>query len=367
MKRLSFPRQTGASVKNQLPKTSNHSRRPAVAASGPDLYVFGWPSFLGGADTKMAHLLRLLHRHRRITLIPTYPDQLEEKVWTRELDKLGVAYLSIDQLPHRLHGIGLALCNSAFFKDGIAKRAKDLGLKVIWSSEMMWHHEGELDAVKQGLVDKVLYTSELQKEKLAQGYGTVPSAITGNYIDPACFPFRERRNSTFTIGRLSRADPDKYSEDFPVFYESLGLGDVRFRVMAWDQDLRAKYSWHPFSRQWDLLEPEAEPQLAFLHSLDLFVYPLGHRFVESWGRSTVEAMLTGAIPLVPRGHHLENLMEHGESGYICDDFLEYQDHAQRLSRDYALRQKMARQSHHHAKRRLCNAQEHLHVWLEALQ
>ena len=31
--------------------------------------------------------------------------------------------------------------------------------------------------------------------------------------------------------------------------------------------------------------------------LDLFVYPLGHQFIESWGRVVAEAMLTGCVPI----------------------------------------------------------------------
>ena len=250
----------------------------------PPVYLFGWPSFLGGADTKVAHLLRLLHRDFAFTVIPNDAPRLEEKVWTRELDQLGIAYTTLDRLPRRLKGAALAICNDRFFTDGIANQARDRGLRVIWSSEMMWHQQGELDAVKQGVVDKVLYTSEIQKRKLSPGYGGLPSHITGNYIEPQAFPFIERRNPTFAIGRLSRPDPAKYPEDFPVFYECLGLGDVRFRVMAWSEDLRRKYAWHRFDDRWDLLESEAEPQVRFLHSLDLFVYPLGHQFVESWGR-----------------------------------------------------------------------------------
>ena len=59
--------------------------------------------------------------------------------------------------------------------------------------------------------------------------------------------------------------------------------------------------------------------------MDRLVYPLGHKFIGSWGRSTVEAMLTGCIPLVPEGHPLENLMIHGETGYVCGDFLEWKE------------------------------------------
>ncbi len=331
------------------------------------LYIFGWPSCLGGADTKLAHLLVLLHEHLQITVIPNERRRLEEEFWIHFLDELGIRYSLLDVLAKRLDGFALAMANQCFFSHRIAHRAKDLGLKIIWSSEMMWHHEGELDAVKQGVIDKVLYTSELHKSYLSSGYGNLPSAITGNYVDPESFPFAARQNATFTIGRLSRPDPLKYPEDFPVFYECLGLPDTRYRVMAWDDKLMHKYRWHRFDDRWDLLRAEQETQVSFLYSLDLFVYPLGHNFRESWGRSTVEAMLTGAIPLVPSGHHLENLIVHGETGCVCGDFLEYREHAQRLYFDYPLRRRMALACREHAEKKLCNREEHLAIWLSVFQ
>lgn len=359
------------SIQRRPPRRSPRSRgRASSGASrrrGPAIYVFGWPSFLGGADTKLTHLLILLHRHYRITVVPNDAHRLSEKVWTRFLDRLGIAYATFGSLPRRLEGYGLSLCNGRFFPDGIARRARARGLKIIWSSEMMWHHPGEREAIEAGLIDQVLYVSEFQRRKLSEGYGGIPGHVTGNYIDPREFPFRERRNSTFTIGRLSRPDPVKYPEDFPVFYECLGLPDTRFRVMAWSDELRRKYRWHRFDQRWDLLESVAEPQLDFLHSLDLFVYPLGHNFRESWGRSTVEAMLTGAIPLVPRGHHLENLMVDGESGFVCDDFRVYQEHALRLRLDYEYRRRVSGQCRAHAEHELCDAGRHLKVWQEVFQ
>lgn len=333
----------------------------------PNLYIFAWPSFLGGADTKLLHLLPLIHEHYTITLIPNYEDLIKEKIWTRYLDKLGIKYCLFEALPNKLTGVGFSLCNSRFFVDRIAHRAKEKGLRIVWSSEMMWHHEGELEAIKEGIVDKVLYVSELQKKYLGKGYAGVPSRMTGNYLNPKSFPFRHRRNETFTIGRLSRPDPVKYPEDFPVFYERLELPDVRFRVMAWDEAMAQKYAWHKFDSRWDLLQPEQEKQAAFLHTLDLFIYPLGHQFRESWGRSTVEAMLTGCIPLVPPGHHLDHLIEHEVSGFFCHDFTEYQGYAQELYHDYERRSKLSRQCRTHAVEKLCNREEHAKLWREVFQ
>jgi hypothetical protein len=331
------------------------------------VYIFGWPSYVGGADTKLAHLLVLLHKEYRITVIPNDASRLKEKDWTGLMDRLGIRYALLRQLPRKLEGIGLSLCNGRFFAGGLAQRVKERGLTVIWSSEMGWHHPGELAGIKKGLVDKVLYVSEVQKKHLHKGYNGLPSVITGNYIDPSNFPFRDRNNESFAIGRLSRPDPEKYPEDFPVFYEALGLPDTRFRVMAWSENLAKKYRWHRFDERWDLLGTMAEPQLKFLYSLDLFVFPLGHTCTEVWGRATVEAMLTGCIPLVPAGHHFAQLMVSGESGFICRDFLEYQSWARKLCCDYPWRKKIARQCWSHATHELCNAEKHRALWREALQ
>jgi hypothetical protein len=78
-------------------------------------------------------------------------------------------------------------------------------------------------------------------------------------------------------------------------------------------------------------------------------------------------MLTGCIPLVPGGHHFENLMVHGQSGFICHDFLDYQETVQKLYWDHRWRAQLAQQCHAHAVNELCNPEKHRQLWREALQ
>lgn len=332
----------------------------------PRLFIFNWPSHVGGADTKLTHLLLLLHKEVNITVCPNDECRLSERFWCRFMDRLGIRIRMLNRLPQRLEGYALSLSNGRFFTDKIAHRAKDRGLKIIWSSEMMWHHPGEEEAVREGIIDHVLYVSPFQKASLAPGYGNIPFTIVGNYIDPKEFPWRERKNPVFTVGRLSRPAPEKYPEDFPVFYEALNLPDTRYRVMAWSDELARKYRWHRWTDSWDLLGANEVPQLDFLASLDLFVYPLGHRFRESWGRSVVEAMLTGCVPLVPIGHHFEHLIEHGVSGFLCNDISEWREHSQRLRLDFVYRSSLSTQAHEHAVKKLCNPDEHRNLWLTML-
>lgn len=363
------------------------------------IYVFGWPSHIGGAGTKLAHLLRLLVRIAPcVTVIPNTDSQLADPVWRGHIEALGAKVMLKDHLTTVEGGWALSLCNEAFYKSGIARDMHYRGLKTVWSSEMMWHFPAELGAVFFGWVDTVLYTSPIQRELLEPGYlhaisnGLTPLDIlplkdpdaeqgilrsshtgrtmrwfmTGNYIDPAEFPFIQRTGQRiFTAGRVSRPDPEKFPDDFPDSYEGLGLREpCRFRVLGWSGQVQSRWPSHHFDNRWELLPPGAEPTLDFLHSLDIMIHDVSPRLRESWGRSTVEAMLTGAVPLVPRGggHHLEHLVPHGIGGFHCEDRKDFAHYARMLQDDAGLLRRMSLGAHEWAAHNLCRQEDHLERW-----
>jgi glycosyltransferase involved in cell wall biosynthesis len=267
---------------------------------------------------------------------------------------------------------------------------------MAWGNEMMWPLAGETGAIMMGQIDTVLYVSPAQRAALEPEYrrilagslctkpvfahpkriageidgGTVGQnlkwVMVGNYIDPSAFPFRDRKVSLtkgLVVGRLSRADPSKFPPDFPASYESLGLRNPRFRVMGWGRALQECWSEHHFDSRWELLEPQ-DDTAGFLQSLDLFVYEVGHQCRESWGRVVVEAMLTGAVPLVPAGgrHHLESLVQHQKTGFICQSRADYARFAQYLEQHPVKRHRIARAARAFAVRYLCNVSTHLRRW-----
>lgn len=331
-----------------------------------EIYLFGVPGLIGGAATKIRHLIMLLHKTFRFTVVVNGPNWIKEKQVTRFCDSYGVQCCQLKDLPRQLKGVGLVICELDIFASGRAEEIKNRGLKLVFSNEMMWEFKGEAEAVAKGLVDRVLFLSDFQQAVFADLYRNVPQLIVDNYIAPEDFPYVNRSLPTFSIGRLSRPDPVKYPEDFPVFYEELGLAEVRYRVMAWDEALRRKYKWHCFGPEWDLLPPQREPAAKFLNSLDLFVYPLGHSFKESWGRSTAEAMLTGCVPVVPSGHQFHNMMVHGENGFICTTFEEYKEVVQMLYADAPRRRQLGQHCADYARRVLFNEERHREVWMKAL-
>lgn len=363
-------------------------------------FFFNWPSPVGGADTKLAHVLRLLGPLVDITVVPNHRSQLEQADWAAWVAACGCRAALLEDLPAQLEGWAVSLCNTEFLKSGVLFEARRRGLRVAWSSEMMWHFQGECAALALGLIDAVLYVSPEQRQRLEPAYrhalgqrgaaarelhdpaaewGWLPAAggrapvrwvTAGNYIDPAAFPFRRRgrwraEGRPFTIGRLSRPDPDKFPDDFPAAYESLGLDDpVRFRVMGWSEDLARRWAGHRFDDRWQLLPTAAMPAAEFLDGIDVLVYDTSPRFSESWGRAVVEAMLSGIVPLVPADprHHLHRLVPHGVAGFHCAEAADFARHARALQADPARLAAMSSRAREWAAETLCRSADHLARW-----
>jgi glycosyltransferase involved in cell wall biosynthesis len=330
------------------------------------LHLFGNPSPLGGASTKLIDFIQSFYkRYRIINYLPrTPPDDMAAFLSSHDVE-----IKQYSDFPAQKEGVCLAVCVDKFFETGIPQKARDHRIPLVWSNEMMWLFPGEEDAVKCGLISKVLYLSPIQKRVFQNVYKSVSSMIVDNYVNPAYFKFVDRGSrEPFTIGRLSRPDPLKYPINFPTLYESLISKSERLKIQSWSSDLAAEYSWHYFSPdRWVLQEVGAEPANLFLQSIDVFSYPLGHRFIESWGRSTVEAMLTGCVPIVPSGHHLENLLVHGESGFVCqndDDFIKW---TRELCADVSLFMKMSRSAAQYSRDVICNSEANCRLWIQALE
>lgn len=328
--------------------------------------ISGIPGLVGGAATKIIDMIRLLHAAvDLVVIVPNGKVQLESAV-QRVLSPCRWRMITRHEAEKETFDAVIGVCQLDIFTSGFARRLKERGTKFLWSNDMMWEFQGEADAVKEGLIDGVIFVSDVQREAFSGLYKHVKQFLVPNYISPSDFPFADRSNTVFTIGRLSRPDPVKYPADFPVFYESLGLDDVRFRVQAWSPALAKLYAWHRFGPQWELLSANKIPACKFLQSLDLFVYPLGHGVVESWGRSTAEAMLTGCVPLVPAGHFFHRLMEPGESGFIFESFDDCRECARLLYRDARARKRMSLAAARYAREHLFNEENHRALWLTAL-
>lgn len=333
-----------------------------------DLYVFQWISDLGGSDTRLKELLLLLKDDFRITCVPNDESRLGERHNTDFLDSLGIRYCMPSALPERLEGFAYANCNFRLFSE--RQRVdfiKARGLKFLWSNDMMWTTGEELEAIREGKVDCCLFTSHFHRGALApRVLAAKPdqrTAILDNYFDGSTWPYSERpARSGVVFGKVSRPDPMKFSEDFPVFYESATRGlDARYRVMGWSPNQDRRYSWFGFSERWERLPPNAEPTAEFLSSLDVFLYNCNHRFTENQSRAIVEAQLTGCPVVAPNKWNFPNMVWNQRTGFLWNDLEEARDACAALS-DPSLRRSAGRHASDFARAIWCDSEAAKRKW-----
>lgn len=333
-----------------------------------NLYVFQWISDLGGADTRLKELLVLIKDQFEIICIPNDEFRLGEKHNTDFLDSLGIKYCMPGSLPDKVEGFAYANCNFRLFSErSRIDFIKSKNLTFLWSNDMMWTTNEELEAIKSGKVDCCLFTSPFHwgilGKKVFAANPTQKAAILDNYFDSSTWKYVERpRRTTTSFGKVSRDDLMKFSEDFPIFYESATAGiDAEFRVMGWSDALSRKYSWFRFSERWNLLKTNAQKAQDFLSSVDVFLYNCNHKFVENQSRAIVEAQLTGCPVVAPNKWNFPNMVWSQRTGFLWNDLEEARDACRELS-DYETRRKMARLANECTRDIWCDAESARRKW-----
>lgn len=331
-----------------------------------------WPSDLGGADTRLKDLIRLLHKDWDMTCIPNDPFRLTEDKNIAFLNQYGVKYCLLDQLPQRYEGIAFSCCNFRLFSESWRiQAARDRGLKIIWANDMMWHDPEEINAITKGWIDLILFTSEFHRfvllPKIISANPLQKHAIFANYFDADTWLSDKihRQTSNITIGKSSRDDWLKYPDDFPLFYERLG-NDINFDVLGWSKELSKKYAWHNFDGRWKLRNAGSITASEWLDGIDLFVYCSHYKFIENQSRSIVEAMLRGVPVIAPRKYNFPNMIWDRRNGWLWDDEMELKEGIEKM-KNPLYRRIFSERSSGWAADIWCNKEEAMNGWNDCVQ
>src|SRR5438034_4600558 len=81
-------------------------RLVSTMSSLPNLYLFGVPGKIGGAATKIEHLIRLLHGNFRITVVPPATVFGKDKEVRPVTEPFGVPLALLKDLPKKLDSVG---------------------------------------------------------------------------------------------------------------------------------------------------------------------------------------------------------------------------------------------------------------------
>ena len=315
----------------------------------PNLYIFQWISDLGGSDTRLKELLILLKNDFAITCVPNDEFRLSEKNNTDFLDSHGIKYSLMQNLPKKMEGFGYANCNFRLFSEqNRINFIHESGLKFLWSNDMMWNDKDELAAITAGKIDCVLFTSLFHKsvleENVLKANVTQKMAILENYFDSSTWPYIKRQKRDFvSCGKVSRPDYLKFSEDFPVFYESVTKDmPVHFHIMGWSNEMREKYNWFDFSpNKWKLLDANSIPTQNCFAFLDIFLYNCNYKFIENQSRAIIESQLTGCPIVAPNKWNFPNMIWDERTGFLWNNAEELKNIMRDLM-DYDYRNKFGK-------------------------
>ena len=344
-----------------------------------NFYFFQWPSKVGGADTRIRDLMLLLleEKKHRIICVPNDDGWYKSDNMTRMFfESKGVVF----KLPEKLKNykakpedIAVSCCNFNLFTEWHRiQQIKDCGFKFIWMNDMMWHSPEEMKAVKEGYIDAILYTSEFHYMRIGGDVKKTNPSVKNfkidNYFSPINHKFIKREaKSVFTIGKHSRPDWAKYSENFPLFYEDLGLQNAKFLVMGWGDNQKEKWKWHKFDKsKWSVLPTDNMPVYDFLGKLDTYVYNSHYKFVENQSRAIVEAAMSGLPIVAPNRYNFPTQIFHERTGFLWDSYEQCQAYCRFLEKDPIERLKMGDRASRLAFEIWCDKEKQLRQWDDVL-
>ena len=165
----------------------------------------------------------------------------------------------------------------------------------------------------------------------------LPGAV--EYSPPDMVLFQRRRphrtRSRMTVGRHGRAYALKFHPNDPAFLRAVMARGHRVKVLG------GAAIAHAFAHDTgapELLDVGAQDPVAFLDSLDVFLYRKHPQFFESCGSVILEAMAM-QLPVIvfPEQCGAAELIRHGENGFLVHDEASALELIEQLAADPALR------------------------------
>jgi glycosyltransferase involved in cell wall biosynthesis len=175
------------------------------------------------------------------------------------------------------------------------------------------------------------------------------------------FPSTEKRNTIVSVGRFVQTDNKNHARQLRAFREFCSVvgDDWRLYMIGFCADIPHDRAYVQNLRELALGLPvtfvvnaERKAVIDHLAEAKLFWHATGlgnepqapPRSQEHFGIATVEAMLAGCVPLVPRGGGQTEIVEHGDNGFLCRNMDELVMHTICLANDDDMRSQMSRRA-----------------------
>jgi hypothetical protein len=336
---------------------------------GREVWVAGFPSFYGGADTELDHLIDLFRsRDVAVNLVPMFgADQL---MIASVLDR-GCAIHEYRADVFRGRTV-ISFCNGEFLRLLPEIMTAGAPERVVWFNCMTWLFDAEREAHHQGWIDFFGFQSQYQRNTLLPQLSEIRAVRSFGYKPY----FNSKRVQSiyrdwegfYRVGRISRDDKGKYAPDtWRIFDRVLVPASLKKQVyiLGYGQNAAAKCGSPPSGLDWLTWSPNAVPAEQFYTTIATLIHKTGGSR-ESYCRVVVEGYAHYVVPIVESDYAFPEIIIHGETGFMTSDSDEMSYYASLLAHDPKRHRRMAEAGRCHLEHVVSNEQACWEPWVEML-
>lgn len=307
-------------------------------------FVHGFPGLYGGASTELHHqIIAWRQMGIEVHLIPNwpacgeplYPEMLERGVVIHEPNDFSVLEAG-DPI--------FGFCSGEFLQSLPEIRGRTR--RTVFLNCMTWLFDREREAMAQGLIAMFLYQNEavrlnhMPELRVLNDDPRIRFATFKPHFANEHFPFvRERCGEHFGCGRISRQDADKFAANTLHIYEY-------FVAPKWKQGLFLGFdqrSEQKIGKPFDWIRVACDQnevsQQDFYRHCEIVLQPTDT--TENWPRVGLEAMASGSVLVVDNRGGWQQMIEHGRTGWLCNNEREFIYFASKMAYEPNLRADMA--------------------------
>lgn len=311
-----------------------------------EIFLAGYPSYLGGADLEALHLIDLWRMHDvAVHLVPMFA--CDENV-RADMDAIGC-------ITHEYHPkifenkTVVSFCNGQFLSrlPEIVEQGKPA--RTIWFNCMLYTFAAELIAHQNKWIDQFGFVSSYQKSILkpkleavgpvVEFEGYKPFFNPNNITQKVSFQYNIPQD-WFALGRISRDDASKYSTDmWDIYYKVCVPKHKKIFILGYGQNAKHKTGAAPAGLDWQTWPPNYLPVKEIYNKLHCIIHKTGGSR-ESYCRIVPEAYAYGVPIITEDDYAFPDLIINGVTGYRCKSSDEMSFRASELAFDEEKRKRM---------------------------
>jgi Glycosyl transferases group 1 len=309
------------------------------------IFVYGFPSLWGGANTELHHQVYLwLSLGLEVHLIPPDAGYLNGPLHAEMMSAKVAIHQPNDFSAIERDAPVLGYCSEEFLAN--IDLIRRYSTNTVWVNCMSNLWGAEKKRMAEGKIRTFLY----QNQNICAAHAAVLSDLNRSvsaqfihftpYFDSQRFPMIEHRcQEYFGCGRISRAAPEKYAKDILRIYEYfVAPKPKRGLFLGFDERCELKIG-KPFPWIRTARNQLHCSQSDFYRHCEIVLQPTDT--IENWPRVGFEAMSSGSILIVDDRGGWRGQISHGITGWLCGNERDFMYYASKMAYEPNHRLEMA--------------------------